>query len=265
MSLTAYREHIRRDLKELVPSGMDVHFVRCKIVTIAAHLMNSQVDMVPADFCNVLLHYMSGLRLTDQSIAAVRGATSNGAVSPSDLVETIRRLQSREDHIDVQQSPSTTRLIDRIQEFGSCCPICWQGDRPTLKIMGCCGYVVCGDCFDDLRRCAFCRQEIPSALPRAQVTQASPANVVSLDPEEGAAPNGSPVIFPPRPQFELRRSFEQDMAQFTNHHKLQSDNLVNTLHVLMRHGYRRRRLVDEAFDDDERTAVSVFPPSAADG
>ena len=43
----------------------------------------------------------------------------------------------------------------------------------------------------------------------------------------------------------MGRSFEQDLAQFTGHCKLQIDNLVNTLHVLMRHGHCRPLVVIE--------------------
>ena len=65
--------------------------------------------------------------------------------------------------------------------------------------------------------------------------------------DEEETPNGSAAVFPTRPMFQMGRSFEENIAQFTGPRKLQTDNLVNTLHVLMHHGYYRPLIVIERF------------------
>ena len=47
----------------MMPNGMEVHTIRSLCATMAAHLTNSQVDMVPANFEAVLLSHIRHLLL----------------------------------------------------------------------------------------------------------------------------------------------------------------------------------------------------------
>lgn len=255
MSMTVYRELIRNDLKNIVPRGMDVHFVRCQVVTFAAHLLRSEVELVPADFCNVLLRYCSTLHLTNESIESIRLLTAARGVSSTELITTLCALTSRVPSINISSTACIMRLKDRVREFCSACPICWQPEQDAFKIMGCCGYVVCQACFGALSRCAFCRKNIPSAIPVSQVPvpQSSFTNVANLD---------SATVDHHRPQFQVGRSFDQDLAQYTGLLQLQASNLISTLHVLLHHGYVRPLIVIEKNSYDSAEHLDWFVSAA---
>ena len=239
MSLTAYREHIRNDLRTMVPTGMDVIFVQSRIITMVAHLTRSQVDMVPVDFADVLLMYLLQLNLSDASIAAVRSATEV-SVSPRELVGVIRGLESRYGE-SCAASPCTQRAVERIEECIAECPICYNAagaESAPISIMGCCGYIICGSCARHLSKCAFCRKDIPMRTLRTDEIDAT-------DATEAQRNGGAANSYPASPVFSSGRTFEEDIAQYTSDSNAQMRNLTLVMHVLKRHGYVRPIIVVE--------------------
>ena len=237
ITLTTFRPLIRDDLRPLVPNGMDVHFVRCRILTAAAHITNSQVDVVPADFPAVLLNYLRNVRLTDDSILSIR-RISSGYFSIEQITALIRSITSRDVGVNVLQHPSVIRLIERINELSSQCPICWQSDACIsngLKIFGCCGYCVCGSCFNTVSRCPFCRSDIPESFRRSDVPEVVSRTTEVIDLVE----NDDETHYPPRPAFFPGSNLDNDITRLTHANARQVDNVVNVLHILFQYNYHR--------------------------
>lgn len=232
MTLTSFRDRVRRDLCLLVPPSLEVHFVRSRVVSMSAHILNSHVDMVPANLSNVILHYLGGCGiLTTESIAQVRSITS--VMDPTSLITIVSNVESTSPHNPML---SRDRLVERIQEFVQQCPICLSEASPGMKLYGCCGYCVCQNCYDvnPRNRCPFCRTDVPQSLPRNVVVEEEPEAVVPFADDS----------YPERPAFDgddmtvsMNRVTGRDLRQITN--------LTNALHCLKHYGYSRVLLVIE--------------------
>ena len=230
MTLTTYRDLIRDDLRPLVPNGMDIHMIRSRFLTLSALIQNSQVDLIPADFSKVLLNYLRGMFLTDDSIRKINDI-SEGYLSLDELTTIIGSLESRHDNTTAVLYPPLQRLKARISELDNQCPLCWENEgngTRGVKIFGCCGYCVCTDCFMTVTKCPFCRAPIPLSFQRATLPK--------------AAVN---TIYPRRPDFSLGTTMEEDIARLTEPGKEQMHNVIMSLHILYKHEFNRVVMIVE--------------------
>ena len=62
--------------------------IRSRVLTLSAFVQNSQVDLVPVDFSAILLSYLVGLGLTDDSICKIKDI-SKGHFSLEELTTVI--------------------------------------------------------------------------------------------------------------------------------------------------------------------------------
>lgn len=169
VTLTPFRDHVRRDLGHLIPKGVLVTFVKSKRVTMASHLNDSASDLVPASFRNVLLKYLVNFSLTSDSRERLDTILESGPIAISDFVTALEGLTSIREGTTV--NIYMERLISRVNEFSEGCPICMAetSDTNELRLCGCCGYCVCSDCHDRAtmrKRCPFCRCDVTSNIER---------------------------------------------------------------------------------------------------
>lgn len=239
MSLTAFRDPIRRDLRALMPDGMDVHMIRSRVQTMLAHATRRQVDLVPVPFVDALTDHIRASRpdLTLQS-AALLASLADVNPTPADIQDVLRRLEFCHSHHtgpDAWQSiPVVQRLVTRVGEFAEQCPICWSDAAGAIRVCGGCGYCVCDTCFRAQSRCAFCRKPTTQAAQAAQAGQAAPE-------DEAAAPH----LYPARPAL-TGANVREDVAAHTSPQASQLHNTVMALHVLYRHGYNRPLILVES-------------------
>jgi hypothetical protein len=173
-TVTPFRARIRDDLHELVPRGLDIFFVRSRRVTIASHLSGASADFVPASLLSVVSRVLVGLTTT-------QAQHLHEHIQPSLLsLDQVRTALNTLPHPDSPAAPRQTfevanpaqhaargRLLDRLDEFRSACPICFEEGRDTLMIYGCCGFCVCYTCWTRTRRCPHCRADILGAPAEA--------------------------------------------------------------------------------------------------
>ena len=236
--LFPFRARVRGDLARLVPPALDVHFVKSRRITYTSHLLRSQSDLVPASLVNVIVSVLRPYRPTTESISKFRRAVENRVVSPRELEQHMQQIVSiNPDHFD---RAHLDRIIERLREFSTCCPICLQ-DNPQgdFKVFGCCGYCVCDQCFDACARCAFCRTTIPSAIPRADAMLPDEA------PEEAPDADDYPAC-PDLGDVHLKTLLDTHTLAT----RKQITNLTMTLHCLKHVGARRTLLIIESVGSD---------------
>ena len=156
-----FREQIRFDLQNMVPVGMNILHIKSKRGTLASHLMDSTADIVPASFQNVLKsnipyhqfdYETCGLKDLD---CLLKTSTS---IKIEEILDRLKEIKSRA-NVALSSIPSVSRMISRMQDFCEECPICWSKSE-SPRMMTCCSYCVCSTCFNNINRCAFCREEI---------------------------------------------------------------------------------------------------------
>jgi hypothetical protein len=221
VTMAAYRKLIRADLRPLVPSGLAVHTVLCRRVTLASQVMRSAVDMAPRSLPLVLEHFLLPCGLCDEQKAMLRSTCEQPDLTPGRLMDFLRGLT-------VQRCPdSLARLQERLAEFSEQCPICFS-EGGSMRVYGCCGYCVCDACYASCNlRCAFCRTPVPRA-PQ------------SLD--EAVAPQSAPSL-PPTSRTD---TLAQQLAGHTTASATQDANLVAVLQCLVMHGHTRVLVVVES-------------------
>ena len=247
MTTTPFRAHVRRELTALMPRALEVHFVRSRRVTFASLLARRQADVVPADLCNVLLQYLAPLRMTAEEreglCAALFASGGPATLAPADLAAAVRavdvsRATLREDRGLVE------RLVERLDEFARECPVCMSDGAAGMRLCARCGHVVCAACHEAAcratgrARCAFCRADLPDALPRAQAASAGWAL-----PPRAASADGADDAPPPPPEEEegAPPSLEEALARHATPARSQRDNLAHALHALRARGLPPRR------------------------
>lgn len=270
MTMTFLREGVRQDLRPMMPNGMDVYTVRSRRVTLSSHLLDSQVDFVPMNFPNVLLSLLRGLMLTDASIRAIRSLCER-PFSLHDLVSVLHALTSTDEGTRPPETPLLQRLLTRIHEACDQCPVCFGGGVGSMgagcagggacsssaagtrpMIYGCCGYIVCDQCFAMVNRCPFCRTQVDEALPRSMVPEPAEAlapgapEVINLDSEDEDDASGASWPLLPRPRFQPGTGVDEDVARLTSPNKTQVDNLTNVLHILHARDFLRVVVVVES-------------------
>lgn len=247
MTMTHLRDFVRRDLVRLMPTGLQVNFVRSKRCTISSHLLGMQVDMVPASFLNVLLHHIHGMFCSASSILQFKTEMEQDTVIAPVRVVTALRTLGEANPTQTAGNSALKRLVRRIEEFTESCPICLD-DHPTgMKIFGCCGYCVCERCFETCgTRCAFCRTPVPSALPRTSFT------VQEEDEEDSVR-----LEYPPPPAaLTTGTAFSESLQRVVSPRNRQTANLTLTLHALVNDSRKRILIViekDRMHEDLSRT------------
>jgi hypothetical protein len=246
MTLTHFRDHIRMDLADLVPSGLQVNFVKSKRFTVSSFLLSSEVDMVPASFSNVLMKCINGVNFSQESMILFKQTIHTPVITPPDVILALETLVKSNLHNSYEVRTRIHRLISRIQEFTSACPICMMDNTDGVNIFGCCGYCVCNDCFDACNaRCAFCRTAVPSSLLRSDV--AIVPEVVDLAEQK----NVDTAMYPLCPTF-TTGIFSVDLQSVVSYHKRQATNLTLALHALVHHKFKRLLILIERDSYNER-------------
>ena len=221
VTMAAYRDRIRDDLRALVPRGLAIHTLLARRVTLASQVLRNSVDMVPLSFPRVLEHFLAPCGLDGMQRAMLRSTCEREGLTPAALVAFLDGLcvpRSRE---------SVVRLRERLQEFGEQCPICFAAAPGRMRVYGCCGYCVCEGCYAACNlRCAFCRTPVPRVAP---------------PPEEPAAP-APPMPAPPATRL---ATLAAQLAAHTTPAATQDVNLVGALQCLVAHGHARILVVVE--------------------
>jgi hypothetical protein len=147
--------------------------------------MRSENDMVPAPLKHVILTFLSTALLDGDSRRRIDETIVNQAMPPGKLAELVAELSAPKGVDKGALEGRKGRLLARIEEFSTECPICLN-TRPNARIMGCCGYCVCEGCFEKIRscnaKCAFCRSQLQMSK-KAEV-EASAPGLRCLVPEE---------------------------------------------------------------------------------
>lgn len=239
MTVTPFRKLVRMDLRPLVPIGLLVIVVPSKRSTFASLLLNTQADVLPASFGNVVLSFIGGAhRIDDETRTRFRRAVEGHILTPKELQDTVDLLPK--DLFGVE------RLRARISEYREACPICLvEPDEASsnMRVFGCCGYCVCRECFVRCRdRCAFCRTTVSNSVPR-----------VAVETEEERRVAASLLTSFPHMPVELATAarageISTSVERFCRPHLTQRSNLAMAMHCLAAHGYRRTIVVVEAFD-----------------
>lgn len=232
MTLTPFRDRVRNDLRALVPNGLHVTFVRSRRVTVASHILGSQADMVPASLTNVVLSYLRPFNLDTASRERIQTTITDHSMAPHEittLLDTVTSTYASSDRGVVD------RLKARITEFTSSCPICMNEETSGIHIMGCCGYCLCDVCFHATRnnRCAFCRTEIPSLLPRDATEDAAAVRDRADAARNESYPDAEHTSFDPA---QMRRNTQVTNLTHTLHH-VRSLGCARVLVIVERHMY----------------------------
>lgn len=167
-TMSAFRRHVRDDLRALVPCGFEVVFVRARRVSIASHLVRSSADMVPASLLTVVCRFVPAL-IPEQS-AHLENILQPSLLNVRALREAVTSLPPLASHLPpatphlsqntAAQAAAIARLVERIDEFASQCPICLEEDQSQVMMCACCGYCTCQGCWARTARCPFCRSGI---------------------------------------------------------------------------------------------------------
>jgi hypothetical protein len=232
ITLAPFRERIRSDLEHLMPSHLQIHFVISKPLTLSAFILRSEADILPVSFCNVVLNLVRPFLPTTDSVILFRQEVENTALAPSAIVGALDRLITTHPSSNAQV---IQRLIKRINEFTTACPICFNVCS-GMQVYGCCGYCVCDECFGRANmRCAFCRTVVPTSYKRADIEC----------PIETERSEDVSVDYPPTPIFQDNVNFESNLKNVVARDAKQIANLTLTLHTLVFHGFSRILLLVE--------------------
>ena len=132
MTLTHFRDLIRMDLSALVPPWLQVNFVKSKRFTLSSFILGSEVDMVPASFSNVLLKCTRRFLFSRNSMLRFQRTIEAPVVTPDIVVHALETLKSDNPGVGAAGTLYIDRVIERIGEFSSVCPICLMDDPKEL-------------------------------------------------------------------------------------------------------------------------------------
>lgn len=236
MTLTPFRLLVREELRHLIPVGIQVTFLHSRRVTMAAHLTNSDTDVVPANFANIILSSVGAFYPDDKSRELLKSTLDNGIVTPSHLVDVLETCTSKCPNKD---RAIIKRLQTRLTEFETECPICKDDKMTNPNMFGCCGYCVCDDCFQICdNRCPFCRTKVRTVIPIEDVIDDGERDTMEerrrellrrTEDDKYPAMSGQDIVLSPQ--------------------NLRSNNILanitHAIHHLSYHGHRRLLIVLE--------------------
>lgn len=264
--LTSWRPFLRWDLKDLVPRGMDIFFAPSRRTTLASHLLGSSAELVPCDFKNVLLSMLRRFPATDASLHALHlYLRENDGLDLEVLATHLQNLVHKPE-INFYDKELIPRLITRIKDYKTQCPICFCEPDPSasfasqMRLFGCCSYTTCKRCYDRCNACPFCRKAKPDALLRDSV----PGLDVVETGAASTAPTQDALIFstefpdmPMEPVWHPEdTTVKQTMARYSKKNHTQMTNLVLALFCLKRHGYNRILVLVQAYNELAATVGS---------
>ena len=237
MSLTHYRDDFRRDLRPLMPDGMDVSLRRSLLQTLLAHAPRQ--DMVPLQ--DTLVEHIRATRsdLSLESVALLR-SLEDGA-STARIKEAMPRPAPPAPGPDRTTVPVVQRLVARVDGSSSSAPSAGRASRRRGCACAAGAATTCDACFRATSRCAL--------LPTTQ--QAPP-----LEEEK----EQYPVV----PTF-TGSTVREDLEAHTPANGTQVSNTVNTLHALMHHGFKRPLLVIETYPGQTRDPFNTRELSRCTG
>lgn len=270
-----FRSAIREDLHRMMPVGIDVMFVKSRKVTMASHILQNGLDVVPANFKNVLLSMFKSCMLDDASIKAICDAcASDGALSIPSLIQTLDSINPQGSYMTnplyrTRLDDIRERLKNRLLEFDEECPVCCtnpssNSESGGIRMFGCCGYCVCGSCCERMSRCPFCRAFAPSNITRSDVPETSDASESRQTETSSNDDSSDTPSIPERPELtESLRAFSLPSTQrlksllesWTSERNMQVYNLTMALHALFYADYRKTLVVifktSHAMDEDQ--------------
>lgn len=231
-----FRDHIDEDLRKLTPKGIQVIDLLSKRGTLGSHLRNVMEDLVPCNMRNIVLHRLH--YVTDSTYQRVNAIFDSPAFEVSHLLNLLTTERDKSGN-PITSQPDISRLIERIEEFCTECPICFE-KTTDMSILNCCSYCVCTSCFQRMSRCAFCRTTVSSDMAVPGPTSIPEVVAIADD------------VF-------------HTIALHAKKTNLQMKNLVFTLLSLVTHGHRRiLLLVDLSFvhwgnqDAIQKTVDTIF-------
>ena len=220
---SVFREQIRMDLQQFIPKGMTVIHVKSKQGTLASYLMNSNADIVPASFNNVLRSKLVIYNM-DYENSHLKELDSllkkEDSVSISTIVSKIENVITQ-DGTKLIEIPEIKRMVERMQEFCEECPICCN-ETEDVKMMTCCSYCICSNCHNRWSKCAFCRTPIGSHVGIHMPQQ----NIRG---------------------FVKHENIETTITLNVDQKEMQMRNLKNVLQSLKSHDYKRILLMVDIF------------------
>tara|TARA_B110001452_G_scaffold266667_1_gene274151 strand:- start:78 stop:2321 length:2244 start_codon:yes stop_codon:yes gene_type:complete len=236
MTLTPFRSLVRDELRDMIPIGISVTFLRSRRVTMASYLTGSACDVVPANFTNIVLAQLSSFGLTDDSRECLTNFMSASVVHPADINEVLEACTSKFPNAD---RSVIQRLQARLSEFQEECPICKNESMTHPNIFGCCGYCVCDECYGICNnRCPFCRTEVRDTIPRLDIVDTETREQIeeqerqliqrTIDDKYPVKSPGDMVLSPPM-----------------MHNNNILTNLTHSIHYLTNHGHKRLLIVLE--------------------
>ena len=245
MTTTPFRAHVRDELIPLMPRALEVAFVPSRRVTFASLLARRTSDIVPSSLCNVILQDLAPLRRAPESrtqLVAVLTSTDEPSITPATLVEEVRKIVPTAAHHVESNALLVDRLIERLTEFASECPVCFSDDTNGMRLCARCGHIVCTACHNascrvngaGSARCAFCRASIPAFLTRQEATSA-----------DWVTPAREPQVKMPTSPPQPGPTVAATLAQTASPAQAQMVNLSHALLALRAHGYRRTLVVVE--------------------
>lgn len=196
MTVSAWRTPIRESLFPLLPTGMEVHHVPCRRMTISSHLLNTSSDVLPASFVNVLCAMVMsrGYALSDDVSAMRDKLNAKRHTSIDEVIGHLKQVRPSREYHAPSLKTEMERIVARMEEFRMQCPICFtEPGQSAYRVYGCCGYCVCDECYHITEQhrstCPFCRTDVPNFVDASSVptAPAPPASTAFLD----TSPNNS--------------------------------------------------------------------------
>jgi hypothetical protein len=223
LTVTAFRAPVRADLAALVPPQLDVYFGKSRRATLTSYLQNSDADLVPANFANVLLSMLQNARVSaaasERLVTHLQSSSANDLASLAALVRALAPTEAGRDH----ERAVVERVATKITEFEEGCVVCYEESPPDrIRICGQCGCCTCAGCFGRMARCPWCRAEKPALIAR---------------PDALVRRVASPVLG------EEARTLAEALAQGLCATHDQFTNLRTAMHALVRFGFRRTLLL----------------------
>lgn len=218
-----FRDQIRLDLQLLIPEGMIVIHVPSRRGTLASYISDSQADIVPASFNNVLRSKLptynmdyenSGLKELNEILEKESSISIKNIVTKIGEIKTI-------DGKALTENLGIKRMVERMEEFCDECPICCNATN-DVKMMTCCSYCVCSECHSRWNKCAFCRKPIEQHVG------------ITIPPEQVK-------------EFSVQRNIESTIELNTDNNNMQMKNLKSVLKSLKLHMYKRILLMVDIF------------------
>lgn len=230
-TVTAFRRLIMDDLRHLVPPGIEVFTRTSRRVTLASHLFSSNVDLVPLSLYNIVGQKLQPARVDTRSSQSLEHFFSNeNIVDPAKLVELLGTMTFESNPENGKKV--VQKLVERISEFKTECPICTCEPEDT-RMCSHCGHCVCEPCFHRILfnsgACPFCR------------TDFEVHEQIDVDAVEEVQTSTSQLVqdINEMPQERFPVTFFGALNMFVAPSRTQKDNLMATLAILKRFEYKR--------------------------